>query len=264
MNLHNDDYSCISVPNLTYLNRTGKVTWSQNSSHFEKSLESQKIFFHYKTLPTLPPSNLQANTANFPNKPVTLSSNETGSDKTGTHFNQTKGPPQYTKVTAILKILTLRPIDLTQSSLFNKTAQWIALKRRYLVDNTMINKSLPSRCNQVCMNTVMLSATPMDRSDLSSVWQLSLARSIRRSQTTADAWARTGSWYQCSRRSGGGRTMLVVWSRQLGPQQRVINAGTHRLSNPSVLTGKTLSTSWSPVVSSYCRYRKAFLEMGAA
>ena len=81
--------------------------------HFEKSPESQKKKIHYKTLPTLPRSNLQANAADFPHKPVTLSSNETGSDKTGTYFIQTKGPPQYTKVAAILKILTLRPIDLT-------------------------------------------------------------------------------------------------------------------------------------------------------
>ena len=127
---------------------------------------------------------------------------------------QTKPPAQYTKVAAILKILTLRPIDPTQSSLFNKTTQWIALKRRYLVDNTLINKSLPSRCNQACMKTVMLSATPMDRSDLSSVWQLSLPRSTRRSQTTADAWARTGSWYQCRRRPNSG-----YWTRRIPADQ---------------------------------------------
>ena len=98
----------------------------------------------------------------------------------------------------------------TQSSLFTKTTQWIVLKRMYLVDNTLINKSLPSRCNQACMNTVMLSATPMNRSDLSSVWQLSLARSTRRSQTTADAWACTGSWYQCCRRPNSG-----YWTRRI-------------------------------------------------
>ena len=43
-------------------------------------------------------------------------------------------------------------------------------------------------------------------------------------------WIKSHFWHQCRRRSGGGWTMLLVRSRQLGPQQRVISAGTHLLS----------------------------------
>ena len=73
------------------------------------------------------------------------------------------------------------------------------------------------------------------------------------------------SW--CRRRSGGGRTTCIGVIAATGPQHQPITqalTSCQGLSNPSVLTGKTLPTWWSPVVSSYCRYRKAFLETGAA
>ena len=187
-----------------------KVTWCTLAAILKNQLSHKKYFYTakhsqhyhdqiYKLILLIFPINLSL----CPAMRLVLTKLEPASPLT-------KAPAQYTKVAAILKILTLRPIDLTQSSLFDKTTQWIALKRRYLVDNTLINKSLPSRCNQACMNTVMLSATPTDRSDLSSVWQLSQARSTRRSQTTADAWARTGSWYQCRRRPNSG-----YWTRRI-------------------------------------------------
>ena len=80
-------------------------------------------------------------------------------------------------------------------------------------------------------------------------------------------WIKSHFWHQCRRRSGGGRTMLLVWSRQLGPQQRVKSAGTHQLSEAvksHVLKRETLYTWWSLVVSFYCRDRSTSTETGAA
>ena len=91
----------------------------------------------------------------------------------------------------------------------------------------------------------MLSATPMNRSDLSSVWQLSLARSTRRSQTTADAWARTGSWYQCRRRPNSG-----YWTRRI-PADR-----NHRRQYTSHLLWQLLGVVDNSTVYSGADHRK--------
>ena len=213
---------------------------------------------------------------NWPNQSLDCQSSRTGYALGNlTRFSHTHMIPAKWQASAIFKIAHLsNQRDQNKAQFSTKYPITTTTKRTLYRKQFNISiwrlASLCS-CNPAATTYVLVS------------WQLTAPRCLQTETAIASAldhtthfriallhrppprtWIKSHFWRQCRRRSGGGRTMLSVWSRQLGPQQRVLNAGTHQLSEAvksHVFTGIRGDRWWLLLD---CRDRRASTEMGAA